>query len=47
MRQPFAARLAGRLTTTALLVGLGSALAGCVVAPLRPGWCYYHPYRCR
>ena len=38
------------------LLGTAMSLSGCIVAPYgygygyghaRPGWCYYHPYRCR
>ena len=33
---------------TITLLALSIPLAGCVVAgPPGPGWCYYHPYRCR
>ena len=31
-----------------VLFGLGLPLAGCVVeGPGHPGWCYWHPRRCR
>lgn len=36
-----------RLAATALLIIIGGSLTGCVLAPVGPGWCYYHPYRCR
>ena len=36
-----------RLTATLLLLALTVPLSGCIIAPARPGWCYYHPYRCR
>lgn len=31
------------------LLAVAIPLAGCVVTtyPARPGWCYWHPYRCR
>jgi hypothetical protein len=32
---------------TVLIIGIGITLSGCVVVPARPGFCYYHPYRCR
>ncbi len=42
-------RLAKRLVATMLVLGIGVVLSGCVVVPGRgrPGWCYWHPYRCR
>ncbi len=36
-----------RVTATLLLLALALPLSGCVVYPARPGWCYYHPYKCR
>lgn len=38
-----------RIAVLCLLGGLGLQLGGCIVAPIGggPGWCYYHPYRCR
>ena len=36
-----------RCCATILILGLGLALSGCVVVPARPGFCYFHPYRCR
>ena len=36
-----------RLTATLLLLALALPLSGCIIAPARPGWCYYHPYKCR
>ncbi len=37
-----------RAIATITLLALSIPLAGCVVeAPRGPGWCYYHPYRCR
>lgn len=43
------ARIARRAVAALLLAGLAGGLAGCVVYPGRPhpGWCYWHPYRCR
>ena len=35
-----------QLMLLALLFATIVPVAGCVVAP-GPGWCYYHPYRCR
>ncbi len=32
---------------TLLILSLGLALSGCVVVPVHPGFCYFHPYRCR
>lgn len=40
-------KVAKRIFPAALVIGLGVALSGCVVVPGRPGWCYWHPYRCR
>jgi hypothetical protein len=39
---------------TLLLLATTLPIAGCIIAPYpgygygysRPGWCYYHPYRC-
>jgi hypothetical protein len=37
-----------RIGAACMLAVLGASLSGCIVAPIRgPGWCYYHPYRCR
>ncbi len=37
-----------RAIATLLLLAFAFPLTGCVVeGPGRPGWCYYHPYRCR
>ncbi len=38
-----------RLRTLGAVVLLAASLGGCVVAPWgpHPGWCYWHPYRCR
>jgi hypothetical protein len=36
-----------RLATIATVVGMSVALSGCVIAPWHPGYCYYHPHRCR
>lgn len=40
-----------RAIATLVLLATLVPLAGCIVAPYpgyyRPGWCYYHPYRCR
>ncbi len=31
-----------------LLAAFSLSLTGCIVeGPGRPGWCYYHPYRCQ
>lgn len=35
-----------RVTATLLLLALALPLAGCVVYPAHPSWCYYHPYKC-
>lgn len=40
-------RFPRRLSAACLLLALGASLSGCIVAPAGPGWCYYHPYRCR
>ena len=39
-----------RAIATILLLAVAMPLTGCVVAGPgygRPGWCAYHPYRCR
>ena len=37
-----------RAVATIMLLTFAIPLAGCVVeGPGRPGWCAYHPYRCR
>lgn len=45
MSQPFrrAARAAAAVIALSVLAG---ALSACVVVPARPGYCYWHPYRC-
>lgn len=40
-------RFRRRLSAACLLLALGTSLSGCIVAPGGPGWCYYHPWRCR
>jgi len=37
-----------RYLMLAILLVTALPLTGCVVAPAPgPGWCYWHPYRCR
>ena len=36
-----------RVMAAILLLAAAFPLASCVVYPARPGWCYYHPHRCR
>jgi len=36
-----------RVLATLILLAVAIPLSGCIVeGPGRPGWCYYHPYRC-
>jgi len=38
--------LVKRLYLLLMALALAVPLSGCIIAPARPGYCYWHPYRC-
>lgn len=39
--------IARKIMLGCCLLAASLSLSGCVYPPPGPGWCYYHPYRCR